>query len=251
VINIKLDFSDVITTNTLTSEEAKDLVDYTIKSLTATFAQRWSDQARVLGKTRVDYQRSLLVVDEGRFKGAVILTGQLPNMIEEGIAPFDMKLGFSKSDKRKIGPKGGWYLTIPFRLGNPRALGESSAFAGVLPEPVYIAIKEQKGIRPKLSQSQVPAPFNELKVRRAIPKSRAFQEYQHKTSIYAGLQRTRKQYESTTQSTYVVFRRVSANSDPDSWIHTGLTARKFAEGALNGWNIEREVSLLTDQFLVL
>ena len=41
--------------------------------------------------------------------------------------------------------------------------------------------------------------------------------------IISGLTKITKQYKKTQQSTYLLFRAVSSNSDPSSWIHSGYS----------------------------
>lgn len=53
--------------------------------------------------------------------------------------------------------------------------------------------------------------------------------YEHTASIYAGMRRMSQVYEKAQQQRYTTFRRVSANSDPDSWWHSGLKRNPITE----------------------
>ncbi|HSY75971.1 MAG TPA: hypothetical protein VK890_03895, partial [Bacteroidia bacterium] len=56
--------------------------------------------------------------------------------------------------------------------------------------------------------------------------------YIPKTSIYAGLVRTKDN--ATGMSNYNTFRRVSNNSDPRSWQHPGIPAYALMDKAMAG-----------------
>jgi len=248
----------------LTSQQFRDLNEYVVHEVTAEVARNWDNVARQgLNSTRDLYRRSLVVGDEGPFVGYVMLTGQLPNMIEGGASAWDMKIGFSQSNKVKYNKKGEWYLTIPFRWATPSALGENSAFSGVLPVSVYKAIrKTSTAARTSIqgiSSRGTGLQFNEIPAQHRAPKSRAafsdlktkttFAKYRHKTSLYQGIVRSQKTYEKATQGQYTSFRRVSKNSSPLSWIHRGLMAKNFAQQGLNDTNIEYIVDKSVDDYL--
>ena len=258
---IFIDTRDLAAEFALSKEQVNSMISYTIKGLTASFARTWDAEAKnSLGSTRQQYRSSIVVGEEGPFTGYVMLVNTLPNMIESGASAFDMKVGFSKSSKKKFNASGGWYLTVPMRHATPGSLGESSAFSGTMPSAVYGAAKTATATKTTssggsvrgrgLTQSQIPSQY-------AIPKSRAmieeknqvFEEYKHKHSIYEGMQKSSKKYENATQSQYVTFRRVSSNSDPNSWIHKGFQAKLLAEKAMNVMDVPSEVGMFVDKYL--
>jgi len=248
MITVNIDISEVIEEFSLTKEQANNLVSFTVKEVTARFGYNWSQQAKThLHASRQEYLNNLIIGEEGPFVGYVMLTGVLPGMIENGCTPFDMKRGFSESSKKKLKSKGGWYLTIPFRFATPGTLGESSVFSSFLPTEVHKIAKQRlipdyKSLRKK----DIPVEFQKVQVReKIVVKSRVFEEYKHKSSIYQGM--TKGQL--TGHSHYVTFRRVSDLSDPNSWIHTGITARNLADKALAQTNVEHEVDIATDKYL--
>jgi len=160
-------------------------------------------------------------------------------MIEEGAGPFDQKEGFKKSSKKHIKKDGGWYLTIPFSVGNPSSQ-VTSGFSSIMPKEIYNVVKKQNissttNRSAGLLNTDLPAQFQVPNKRAAIiiPESQSFKEYQHKSSIYKGLF---KQKDAITgQSNYGSFRRVSDKSDEDSWIHKGFSAAGLAEKAFNSF----------------
>lgn len=261
MIPIAIDVRDLVQEFSLSREQVDDMMSFTVKGITARFASLWEQEAKKgLKSTRKTYVRSLYVGEEGRFKGIVILRGMLPNMVEQGASPFDMKEGFAKSSKRKINGLN-WYLTIPFRWATPGALGESEVFASKMPSEIYMVARglqgttSQSGLGIVRSGSQVrlkdiPSPFDIPKVRsKVVGANRIFEEYKNKTSVYAGIGKTTKTYEQTSQNSYVSFRRVSNNSDSLAFIHTGIQAKNFADKALAKLDIPREADMAIDNYL--
>ena len=252
MIPILIDTSALSQEFALTREDVDALLESVVKDLTAAAYEQWMLQSRVLGKSRQQYQRGLVVVNQGRFSGAVMLTGTLPNMIENGASAFDMKVGFSKGVKVKQG-KQGWYMTIPFRLATPGAGGFSEVFSGSIPTVVYAAVKKQPlvptktgGQRTKgLSFDSIPKEYQASTTRPAtMVGTKKFEEYKRKTSIYQGITQIQGK-----GGPVMGFRRVSRNSDPNSWIHTGIVARNLADKVLQNMQIETRVDMAIDNFL--
>lgn len=254
LIPININQDDILGQFNISKKECEDIVDFAIKEVTAAFAVQWESTANSeLKSTRSRYTQNLRVVDEGRMKGAVVLDyskDSLIQMIEEGASPFDMKKNFEKSAKKHIKADGGWYLTIPFKVGTPETQ-VTSGFANIMPSQVYNLIKN-KSIEPSGrskglsgqeigSGSGVPQLFQIPTSRSAIiniPTSQAFSEYKHKSNIYQGLFKQKDQV--TGQSSYGSFRRVSDKSDEDSWVHPGLEAKNLAEKAYSIFEIKEE-----------
>lgn len=243
----------------LTENQVKDMVDYTVKEITARFARNWEQEAmRSLKSTRNLYVRNLIVVDEGIGKGSVVLTGFLPNALESGLSPFDMKVGLLNGPNSRVTQSGNRYNTVPFRFAAPDSLGESEVFTSRLPEEVASVIRSKpqsvpvegggrrtQGLKPE----EIPVSFREPTVRSA-PKteSQSFNDYKRKSSIYEGV--TRVQDPVTRQQRYQSFRRVSDNSDPDAFIHPGFTAAKLAERALENTDIASITGRAIDDYLI-
>lgn len=256
-----------INTLSLTSQfdmskyQVEDFIDYVIKDITASFARKWEGAAkRKLHSSRELYVSGLKVIDEGRMKGAVLLDynqHKLIKMLEEGANAFDMKAGFEKSSKRHIKADGGWYLSIPFRTGIPTTIGEANVFA-VQSMPVAVHREAKKleisssGTSKGLKLSDLPKKYQAQQSRAAvsvIESNKTFEEYKHKSSIYAGI--VKKKDAVTGQNKYMSFRRVSDKSDPAAFIHTGIIAYNLAEIALNelNSNMSNELQFATDRAL--
>ncbi len=204
-----------------------------------------------LKSTRQIYKRNINRPEMGRARATITLTGMLPNMIERGAQPFDMKLGFSRSKKVKHKADGGWYLTIPFRYATAGSLGESEAFAGVMPPEVTRMARQLKatitlpflGVVQKgrgMSASSLKATkHGVLGSRDEIPESAGGNLTsaqraggQHKSPQFAGLTRQKQWYQLVSQGSYVTFRRVSDKSAQNSWIHRGIKAYNLMEKAV-------------------
>ena len=243
------------------------LTETCVKAVTAAIYANWEALAKKkLKSTREEYIQNIIHVDKGRFNKQIILTGVVPNMVEQGASAFDIKEGFRKSKKVRYtipvyGKKGNmlrsggdWYLTIPFRIGVPGTLGQAG-FTGQMPQEIY-DIMRKRGNRIALRADEIPAPYNIPQSRAAIqatPQNPYYAQYTHKSSIYEGLTKRTAQYGKTTQNTYGTFRRAGANSDPLSWIHKGISAYRLADEAVKITDVdtivENEVTTFLDTIL--
>lgn len=243
------------------------LTETCVKAVTASIYANWEALAKKkLKSTREEYIQNIIHVDKGRFNKQIILTGVVPNMVEQGASAFDIKNGFRKSPKVRYtipvyGKKGNmlrsggdWYLTIPFRIGVPGTLGQAG-FTGQMPQEVY-DIMRKRGNRIALRADEIPAPYNIPQSRAAIqatPQNPYYAQYTHKSSIYEGLTKRTAQYGKTAQNTYGTFRRAGANSDPLSWIHKGISAYRLANEAVKITDVdtivENEVTTFLDTIL--
>ena len=243
------------------------LTETCVKAVTAAIYANWEALAKKkLKSTREEYIQNIIHVDKGRFNKQIILTGVVPNMVEQGASAFDIKEGFRKSPKVRytipvygkkgnmLRPGGYWYLTIPFRIGVPGTLGQAG-FTGQMPQEVY-DIMRKRGNRIALRADEIPAPYNIPQSRAAIqatPQNPYYAQYTHKSSIYEGLTKRTAQYGKTTQNTYGTFRRAGANSDPLSWIHKGISAYRLADEAVKITDVdtivENEVTTFLDTIL--
>lgn len=249
---VLIDLSGLQSQFKLAADNMDKLTEICVQSVTAAIYANWQSLARQhLHSTLPEYLQHLLVVDKGRFAKQIILSGELPTMLESGADAFDMKEGFKKSSHVKysvpvynskggvVSPGGDWYLTVPFRQGTPGIVGQAG-FANEMPQEIYNLMRRRATNTP-LKKIEIPEPYN-------VPKSRAaifdengnalFAEYQHKHSIYEGLTKKTAAYNKTTQNTYMTFRRAGKNSDSDSWIHRGLKALHLADEAIQKTDVE-------------
>lgn len=250
MVSFQIDTQSISESFNLGQREIDSLLDFVAKEVTARFAEQWEQEAiDNLHSSRQQYINSLVVVDEGPAKGAVMLVGKFPNMIENGMDSFDMKQGMINGPNAKIGANGKKYNTIPFSFGTPGALQENFT-GGILPKEIYSIVKEKPANEPierydlkNVSQSLKQPQKKSVK----MPESKSFKDYQHKSSIYEGV--SKRTDAATGQNTYGSFRRVSEASDPESWIHPGLEEMNIADKALANFDLPREVGRALDKQL--
>lgn len=249
---INIDLSGLQAQFNLSAKDIDHLTEVCVEAVTEIVYANWQAVAkRQLKSTAAEYLQNIIKVDKGRFAKQLMLTGVLPNMIEQGASAFDLKEGFKKSSKvrysipvynakgKQVRKGGDWYLTIPFRIGTPGIVGQAG-FAGEMPQEIYTLMKKRAANKP-LTNSEIPSPYNVPKSRGAIaatPKNPRYDEYVHKSSIYQGLTKFTGQYDKTTQNKYGTFRRAGANSDPMSWIHKGIKAYNLADEAIKATDVE-------------
>lgn len=247
----------------LDAKSINQLTEICVQAVRAAVLANWTALAKQeLASTREEYVQNLTLADSGRFNKQIVLTGVLPNMLEQGASPFDIKEGFKKSPKARktiarynkkgvmISPGGDWYLTVPFRIGTPGTLGQAG-FTGQMPTEVYDIMKK-RAHGSALKVSEIPYPYDVPRRRAEIAATATtpyYAEYVHKSSIYAGLTKRTAQYNKTTQNTYGTFRRAGENSDPLSWIHKGLPARNLAEKAVKMTDVDTIVENEITDFL--
>lgn len=249
---IEIDLSGLQAQFGLAAATIDTLTETCVNAVTAAIYANWEALAKQrLNSSLPEYLRNLIKVDKGRFAKQIVLTGIVPNMIEQGASPFDMKEGFKKSRKVKytipvynkkgqqIYQGGDWYLTIPFRIGTPGTLGQAG-FTGEMPQEIY-DIMRKRAAGKGLSAAEIPSPYDVPRTRAAIeatPRNPQYDEYTHKSSIYEGLTKRTAQYGKTSQNTYGTFRRAGANSDPLSWINRGIKAYHLADEAVDKTDVD-------------
>ena len=236
----------------LAAKQIEDITEAAVQEVTIAIKANWEALAKEkLKSTLPEYLENLNVIDKGRFAKQIVLTGIVPNMVEQGASAFDLKDGFRKSQKVRysvpvynkkgevIKPGGDWYLTIPFRIGTPGTLGQAG-FSNEMPQDVYdILLAKPRGN--VMKSYEIPNPHNIPKSRQAILNEQGgmkFPEYQHKHSIYEGLGKNTGVYGKTTQNKYGTFRRAGENSDPMSWIHKGIAAYRLADQAVETTDVD-------------
>lgn len=257
MVTVFIDTSSLADSFNLNERQVADLIDYTVKEITERFATEWQNEAnRTLKTSRQEYVNSIIVVDEGFAKGSVMLLGDHANSVENGYDAFDMKPGLLAGPHAKTSKDGDKYNIIPFSVGTPGAL-EENFNGGIMPKEVYEVIKDKKAENPisgggrasaPLKVEEIPDQFREPQVKSVkLPESKGFKEYQHKSSIYQGLRKVEDPI--TGQNRYQSFRVVSSKSDPMSWMHPGLEARKIGDKTLEHFNIPSETGRAIDKFL--
>lgn len=245
-MKINIDISDLIGELALPRNTADFITESIVEEITTEIYRNWRLEAsNKLKSTRDEYLNGLEIIKNSKFSRTIMLNGKLANMIEKGASPFDMKEGFRKSSKVKYSTKKNkngdvsvsWYLTIPFRIGTPGIVGENSAFSSIMPKQIHSLMQ---ALPTGKSLKKIPSPFDIPQTRQEIniPESNInFPEYTNKSSIYSGMVKNTGAYGKTTQNSYSTFRRVSENSDPNSWIHKGIQAHNLMNVAISNVDI--------------
>lgn len=190
-----------------------------------------------LKSTRGIYLKNLRIETIDDFTKEIILSGWLPNAIESGADTFDMKPGFMKAKNVRISAKGNWYTTIPFLWSPSGNEGTQQA-----PKNIYQIVKSQS---PKpLKESQIPESQALHQIKNLAKGVNAAKlgvsgTYQHKSSIYTGMQKI--------DNGAISFRRAGAVSDPNSFWHPGLVKQNFFGNALD--EISSEIPILADNII--
>lgn len=194
-----------------------------------------------------DYIRS--IQDGLRFPddltGEVFSTAPHAGLIEDGQEPHDMKPGLLNSPKAKPMKGGGKYLTVPFRHGTP---GTTSLPA--MPKDIYKVAKKLGFSRKRTKRDQALTGrkyewngrlSEDLRGKRTHTQQHPGHGYTWKSGQYAGMVRMGKQ----KHGQYLTFRRVSTNSDPNSWMHPGVKPKPIREAVVE--NTREEVLALIRQ----
>lgn len=251
ILPINIDLSELVDEFRLTSLQTTQLSSVIIDGIIEECSFRWEQEIGKLGSTRQEYQKAVYINRES--PDAVVFglskrESKLALMIEDGSPPFDEKEGFEKSLKKKQTKNGGWYLTIPFRHATPSAVAESGIFSSIMTPDIYRLAKEASG---PLKRSQLPDQHRLPGVRKEINRMGInAPEYKHKSPKYEGL--VRVEVGSTPdkkRGQYMTFRRVSNNSDENSWWHTGFEAKKLMDKAIDGEQISIVADKIIDTYL--
>ena len=159
--------------------------------------------------------------------------GKLANALEQGCGPFDMKPGFLRSPKAKGSGKNK-YITIPLRLKSFGTHGDSPP---VMPSTIY-----RQAAQLGLGQSMtLPKKYEGYGLRSRLSADlKRWEHYTWKTSPFQGITKVARWpgliplgLPRESAGMYMIFRRVSRKSSPDSWIHPGFKAKNLMEQVTN------------------
>lgn len=234
---ISIDISDVVSGMYMSENEVKSFSRFILDRIADSYKEKWTNEVvKNLHSTRATYMRAMSIEYVDDYTVSFVLDGKGENrlalMLEWGISPFDQKSGFRNSPKAHNSGQEDWYLTVPFRIATPEAIAESSVFADKMTREVYNIVR-QEGV---MTQANLPDEFKQKGIRKEIKRSDFIvKEYEHKSAKLEGLKKFDK---SQHHGEYGTFRRVSENSDPESWWHKGFEENDFMGKALNGLSNE-------------
>lgn len=194
---------------------------------------RTSSRAYIAGISEVEHRGS---------EASIKLRGWLPNALEEGHAPFDMKPGFLRSPNVKRTARGRPYMHVPIAQKVP---GGGDRGPNVMPWPIYRLAKAMPVGKPLT----LPSKYSGYGLRsRLSPDNSKWGPYTWKSSPYSGVIKTPQfpgQLRSPMQ--YGTIRTISRRSDPNSWIHPGFQARNLMDMAAT--NLDRIVPDIVERVL--
>lgn len=257
IVPIFIDTSNMLYQfDNINKAQVENLCNNVAKTLGILYVARLVEEAdKALHQTKKIYKDAIQVSDTGKFESTVMLnySNPLVKMIEEGCAPFDMKIKMLESVKVKTTKKGTKYLTIPMRMGVPTTIGESDVFSTIMPQSIYDVVKNKKtniaarggGTRSKgLSFGELPVQNRAKNIRAAIIDSDGktlFEKYESVSPIFQGII---KNIDNTTnQAKYNTFRRVSSNSNKLAFIHKGFERYNLIGKALNNFDTQGIVTI--------
>lgn len=249
---IRIDLSDVVQEFTLNQDESNLLATAIIDSVVQEYSMKWQDLVnKELKSSRPEYLKAMYIERPSATEAVFGLSAReskLALMIEEGHGPWDEKpflLGSLKAKRTKDGKP---FLTVPFRHATPQAIAEAGIFSSIMPQDIYQLAKNSPM---PLKRSQLPESQQIPGVRKEINvPGLKVPEYIHKAAKYEGLVRVEaSSSENENRGQYMTFRRVSDNSDPNSWFNGGIIAKRLMDRALEIAQIDRVADMAIDETL--
>lgn len=252
MIPINIDISSLIEEFSLDENQTLMIGTTIIDRVAQEYSYRWKNLIdKELKSSRNEYLRGIFIE---RVNPTEIIFGlsnresSLPLSIEEGHGPWDEKpflLGSLKAKRTKDGKP---FLTVPFRHATPQAIAEAGIFSSIMPQDVYQLAKNSPM---PLKRSQLPESQQIPGVRKEINiPGLKVPEYIHKAAKYEGLVRVEaSSSENENRGQYMTFRRVSDNSDPNSWFNGGIIAKRLMDRALEIAQIDRVADMAIDETL--
>lgn len=244
MINLQIDIDNLAADYELSIQDQESLIRHAVNDVATGYEDQWRIESRNLFSSRKAYSQSIRSNWVGKFTKAVYLdpSSWIANAVENGVSSFDMKAGMLASPKAKITAKGTKYMTIPFKFATSGSIGDGEQFSGVMPSYIQRAIRRQERLP---SGNKKGLPLSSIKAADRMPVSASLRQRfkdqgvsgyggDKATSIYEGLKRNTKK----GHSGYVMFRRISENSDPLRFIHSGIQRRGLSELAMNTFKPE-------------
>ena len=203
---------------------------------------------RDLFSTRRDYVNGIQQVRSPAQGQAVIsLLGELPNLIEQGMAETDLHKtllgpGVPVAPRGQPGKRaraaGGYYRAVPFSHAGPTSTGAGGQPLG-RPYSDHDAVEDaqklgrmiQRRLRKLTPTTSEPGAGTQWGGRLPAGLAPKLREY-HATDIYAGAVRQQKRYRTATQSTAVSFRTIAVDATgrpvgKSPWIRPATQGREF------------------------
>ncbi len=249
MLAIDIDISGPVEEFQLLLKDSKQLSSSILDRVVNEYMQKWETLAgHSLNRTKSEYMKAMRFEKVDEYNTIIRLDpreSKLALMIEEGSNPFDIKTGLQKGKNVKQSIGGGWYVDVPFRFATSGAIASSPVFSAILPAQVERIAK--KASPASVPQSRLPKEYQKAGFREGINRGGlVYPQYNHKVSVY---DRIRRQQTGKRSGKYMSFRRVSGNSDKNSWIHEGFTARNFMDSVLADLDIDTIVDKVIQTYI--
>ena len=253
---IRIDLSELAAEFSLDDNSIVAIGAAVIDAVAQDYSMKWNELVdKELKQSRQEYRRAMFVERVSALQvdfGLSYRSNFLAEAIEEGKGPFDEKLGLLASPKAKQTKDGSPFITVPFRHATPQAIAESGIFSSIMDPEVYDLAKNAQR---QLRRIDLPPEHQVLGVRPEIrvPGLRV-PEYVHKAARYEGLVRVDVSSSNLeTRGAYMTFRRVSKNSDPNSWWNRGIEGKHLMDKALEMADIsgvaDKAIDITLDKLL--
>jgi len=171
--------------------------------------------------------------------GEVFTTSPHGEYIEDGQPARDMKPKLLASPKAKTSKDGSKYITVPFRHGVPGSVGLPAMPKHIYEQASRLGYSRRNGFLKALITGRKYEWNGRLK---ELPEGQRSHiaphpggKYTWKSGQFAGM--VRMGNKGHTQ--YLTFRRLSEKSDPASWMHPGVPARRVRDAVVE--NTREEV----------
>lgn len=218
-----------------------------IESLAIATRDKWVSLAQEkLQSSRSEYvrglQESTSFQKNGRLDYQINLVGFLPNAVEGGLNPYDMKPGLLGG--KAAAKNQGKYVTIPFRHY------PSAQSAERVPTKVPNYKQDLANVMKRSGLGGIKKAPSGQALQGKVGIAKGTQKYvqklkpHHKNTIFEGLTQYQKTYQKSTQSQFMTFRRVSQKSDPSSWLHPGIKAVRIVP-EVESW-VQEQLSTIVE-----
>lgn len=226
-------------------------------ALVATSAIR-AAATRKLNTSRADYlkglQPAVFEAENGVLRAVITLVGGLPNMVEHGVGPYDLRRALLRPGAPgvRISKAGFLYRVIPFRHSTPDSAGQVGPQMGIQlggRDDASLSRAHRAGLmgandarlagraawrKAKALDATTSHPNEGTKWGDALPAGEAPKvRARHATDLFAGMIRLEKTYERSTQSSFATFRVISSNPMSHRYDAEGVRSGKSKAGAFN------------------
>ena len=248
--SISIDITDISQEFSFGKENSDNFMKSALLRIVDSFWLDWVDSVKNsdLRSTKQVYLQSMYrnKLENNVYELGLEPGSWLAKAVELGISAFDEKEGFFKSSKAKISKEGKKYFIIPFKQATSEAVATSQVFSNIMPKEVHMAAKKAGEENRQVRLNDLPEQFRipSTRPKTTLWNNEVKEEYQHKSSIYEGIQKSNKAFHSG----YVSF-RVASELEPNAFIHTGIQARNLMNNIVEQYRDASRIGEILDDEL--